>query len=225
MRRTEAGSTGPVRVWDLPTRLFHWALAALVAFSWWSGEEELTGWHMWSGYAILALLLFRILWGFIGSSTARFASFVSGPRTMLGYLRDVKGWAGAGHNPVGAVSVLAILAALAVQVATGLLQTDDDGLVEGPLAPLVGYDVAEAAHDLHDSAFDVLLVLIALHVAAILAYRVFLGRELVGPMISGKAELPEGVEPLRPARPWAAALSALAAVAVTTWIVAGAPLP
>lgn len=225
MKRTEAGDIAPVRVWDLPTRLFHWALVALIAFSWWSGEEELTGWHMWSGYAVLALLVFRIVWGFVGSSTARFANFVTGPRTIAGYLRNVKGWAGVGHNPLGALSVVAILVMLAVQVTTGLFQTDDDGLVEGPLAPLVGYDLAEAAHDLHETSFDVLLVLIGIHVAAILGYRLFLGKDLVGPMLSGRARLRAGIEPLRPAKPWAVLVSVLLAAALTAWIVNGLPLP
>ena len=223
MKSTEAGEIAPVRVWDLPTRLFHWSLVALIAFSWWSGEEELTGWHMWSGYAVLAFLLFRILWGFVGASTARFASFVSGPRTIFGYLRDVKGWAGVGHNPLGALSVLAILAMLAIQVATGLLQTDDDGLVEGPLAPLVSYDVAEAAHDLHETSFDILLVLIGIHVAAILAYRLWLGKDLLGPMVTGRARLDPRVRPLRTGSPWAAMVSIAVAVSVTAWVVAGAP--
>lgn len=225
MKRTEAGDIAPVRVWDLPTRLFHWALVALIAFSWWSGEEELTGWHMWSGYAVLALLVFRIVWGFVGSSTARFANFVTGPRTIAGYLRNVKGWAGVGHNPLGALSLVAILVILAVQVTTGLFQTDDDGLVEGPLAPLVGYDLAEAAHDLHETSFDVLLVLIGIHVAAILGYRLFLGKDLVGPMLSGRARLRAGIEPLRPAKPWAVLVSVLLAAALTAWIVNGLPLP
>lgn len=225
MKRTEAGDIAPVRVWDIPTRLFHWALVALIAFSWWSGEEELTGWHMWSGYAVLALLVFRIVWGFVGSSTARFANFVTGPRTIAGYLRNVKGWAGVGHNPLGALSVVAILVMLAVQVTTGLFQTDDDGLVEGPLAPLVGYDLAEAAHDLHETSFDVLLVLIGIHVAAILGYRLFLGKDLVGPMLSGRARLRAGIEPLRPAKPWAVLVSVLLAAALTAWIVNGLPLP
>ena len=223
MKSTEAGEIAKVRVWDLPTRLFHWSLVALIAFSWWSGEEELTGWHMWSGYAVLALLVFRILWGFVGSSTARFTNFVTGPRTIAGYLRNVKGWAGVGHNPLGALSVVAILAMLAVQVGSGLLQTDDDGLVEGPLAPLVSYDAAEAAHDLHEASFDILLVLIGIHVAAILAYRIGLGKDLLGPMVTGCARLDADATPLRPARRWAAAVSIALAVALTAWVVAGAP--
>ncbi len=108
-----------VRVWDLPTRLFHWVLAALIGFSWWSAEEHHTDWHMWSGFAVLTLLLFRLLWGFFGSSTARFANFVRGPRTVAGHLRDVRGWSGVGHSPIGALGVLTLLIMVAVQVGTG----------------------------------------------------------------------------------------------------------
>jgi cytochrome b len=210
-------------VWDLPTRLFHWALVLLIAFSWWSQEEDHIEWHMWSGFAILTLLVFRLMWGLFGSSTARFSSFVRGPRAVLDYMRDMKAWKPVGHTPLGALSVLALLALLFFQVGTGLIQTDDDGLVEGPLAPLVGWDVSEAAHDLHEDSFDILLVLIALHVAAILFYRFVLGKRLVAPMLSGRAELDAGVEPMRPGRGWVAVICLVAALAFTRWIVAGAP--
>ena len=87
------------RVWDLPTRIAHWLLAALIAFSWWSVKNHHTDWHIWSGIAILTLLIFRLLWGFVGSSTARFSGFVRGPRAVLDYLRGE--WRGIGHTPLG----------------------------------------------------------------------------------------------------------------------------
>lgn len=210
-------------VWDLPTRLFHWTLALLIAFSWWSQEEDRIEWHMWSGFAVLTLLVFRLLWGLVGSPTARFANFVRGPRTVFGYLKEMKSWQGIGHTPLGALSVLGLLAVLVVQVGTGLIQTEEDGLVEGPLAPLVSYDVAEAAHDIHEVTFNVLLALIGLHVAAILFYRLVLGKKLVGPMITGRADLPAGTEPMRAGRGWLAILCLIVALAFTRWIVAGAP--
>ena len=212
-----------VRVWDLPTRLFHWVLAALIGFSWWSAEEHHTDWHMWSGFAVLTLLLFRLLWGFFGSSTARFANFVRGPRTVAGHLRDVRGWSGVGHSPIGALSVLALLIMVAVQVGTGLIQTDDDGLVEGPLAPLVGFAASDAAHDIHEITFNVLLALIALHVGAIIFYRLVLGKKLVGPMVTGRARLEAGAEPMKAGKWWVAVICLVAALGVTRWIVAGAP--
>ena len=214
-----------VRVWDLPTRLFHWSIVLLVAFSWWSAEEGPIEWHMWSGFAIVTLLLFRILWGLVGSSTSRFANFIRGPKTIAAYLSDMRGWRPVGHTPLGALSVVALLGALAVQVTTGLIQIDSDDFVEGPLSHLVSFEVAEAAHDVHDASFDVLLVLIALHVAAIAFYRLALGKELIGPMITGRAAIDAEAEPMRPGRWWVALLCLAAALAVTRWIVAGAPLP
>ena len=210
-------------VWDLPTRLFHWALVALIAFSWWSAEEEHVEWHMWSGYAVLTLLLFRLLWGLFGSSTARFANFIKGPAAVMAYLRDTRGWRAIGHSPIGALSVIALLGLTFLQAATGLFNSDNDGLYEGPLAPLVSFDVADAAHDLHELVFNLLLVFIGLHIAALLFYRLVLGKKLVGPMISGKAALDPDAEPMRPGRWWAALLCLLVALAITRWIIAGVP--
>lgn len=224
MSRTD-DSAGEVRqaVWDLPTRLFHWALAALIGLSWWSAEEEQLELHLYSGYAVLTLILFRLLWGFLGSSTARFTNFVRGPAAVLAYTREMRGWRAIGHSPLGALSVVALLALVLAQVATGLLNSDDDGLIEGPLAPLVSSDLADAAHDLHELLFNVLLVFIAIHVAAVIFYRLFLGKKLVGPMITGKAALDPDTQPMKPGRGWVAVACLIAAVATTRWIIAGAP--
>ena len=167
-------------VWDLPTRLFHWTLAALIGFSWWSAEEEQLELHIYSGYAILTLMLFRLLWGVFGSSTARFSNFVRGPAACWAMFATCAGGAAIGHTPLGALSVVALLALLVAQVATGLVNSDEDGLVEGPLAPLVSCDVADAAHEVHELLFNVLLVFIGLHIAAVLYYRLVLGKKLVG---------------------------------------------
>lgn len=221
--RTDAPERPPVPVWDLPTRLFHWLLVALIGFSWWTAEEGRSDWHFYSGYGILTLLLFRLMWGFVGSSTARFRNFIRGPRAVLGYVRDMHGWSDTGHTPLGALSVVALLALVALQVATGLINTDDDGLVEGPLAPLVSFEISEAAHDLHDQLFNVLLVFICLHVTAIVLYRLVLGRRRVGPMITGLARIESDTEPMRPARRWLAVVCLIAAIAITRWIIGGAP--
>lgn len=228
MTDPEAAQAAPVpsatlAIWDLPTRLFHWVLVGLIGFSWWTGEQEQTDLHLYSGYAVLALLIFRLLWGLFGSSTARFSYFVRGPRAVADYLGRMKTWPGVGHTPLGALSVLALLAVLLLQVGTGLIQTDDDGLVEGPLAPLVSYDVAEAAHNLHEVSFNLLLVLIGLHVAAILFYRLVLGKRLLGAMITGKADLDPSIEPMRPGKGWVAVLCLVLALGLTRWIIAGAP--
>jgi cytochrome b len=222
-KTSEAPPAPRIAVWDLPTRLFHWLLVALIALSWWSAEEEQLELHLYSGYAILSLLLFRLMWGFVGSSTARFRNFLRGPRAVLGYVRDMRSWAGAGHTPLGALSVVALLALVAFQVASGLINSDDDGLVEGPLAPLVSFDFSDAAHDLHEDAFNILLIFIGVHVAAIVAYRLALGKRLLGPMVIGLAQIESATEPMRPARKWLAVACLVAAIAITRWIIAGAP--
>lgn len=211
------------KVWDLPLRLFHWALVLLVAFSWWTAESDRDQLHMWSGFAILFLLLFRILWGLFGTSTARFSAFVRGAVAVLTYIRSRFRWTVAGHTPLGALSVVALLLMLLLQVGTGLISLDEDGLIGGPLAPLVSFDTSEAAHDLHEDLFDILLILIGLHVAAILLYRLVLGLNLLGPMITGKADLAPGVEPMRPVPVLVPLACAVAAGAATGWIIAGAP--
>ena len=209
-----------VPIWDLPTRMFHWVLAGLVGFSWWTAETHRDDLHIWSGVAILTLLIFRILWGFVGSSTARFANFVRGPRAVFGYLRG--DWRGIGHNPLGAISVIALLGLLIVQVGLGLISSDEDGLVEGPLAPLVSYATSDWAVDLHEDLFNVLLVFIGLHVAAILFYRLR-GKGLIGPMVTGRGTVEPGMEPMRRGKTWIAILCLIAAIGITRWIIAGAP--
>ena len=208
------------RVWDLPVRLVHWLLAALIAFSWWSVHHHHTDWHIWSGCAILTLLLFRILWGFVGSSTARFSGFVRGPSAVAAYWRGR--WNGIGHNPVGALSVIALLGAVAVQVGLGLVSEDEDGIFMGPLAGLVSTETSDKARDLHELWFNVMLALVALHLLAILYYRLR-GRKLTLPMVTGRAELPDGTEPMRPGKWWMALICLGIAMGSTRWIIAGAP--
>jgi cytochrome b len=198
VKRSDGSGASGGLVWDLPVRLFHWSAVALVALSWWSAEESLDRVHFWSGYTLLFLLLFRILWGFFGSSTARFRRFVRGPSAVLAYLREGR-HGEAGHTPLGALSVVAMLLALLVQVGTGLIQLDDDDFVEGPLSGLVGYDMAVAAHDVHEVSFNVLMGLVALHLLAIAWYRFVRGRSLVRPMVTGRSQLAEGVTAMVPA--------------------------
>ena len=207
-------------IWDLPTRLFHWLLVALIALSWWSAEYHQDELHIWLGMAVLSLLIFRLLWGFVGGSTARFANFIRGPRAVFGYLRG--GWRGIGHNPLGALSVVALLAMAGIQVVLGLFASDEDGLMQGPLAPRVSIDAADQAREWHEATFNVLLALIALHLAAIAYYRLR-GKNLLKPMITGKGAVEPGVEPLRPAKWWLALLCLVLAIGITRWIIAGAP--
>jgi cytochrome b len=205
-------------VWDLPTRLVHWLLAALIAFSWWSVTYHHTDWHIWSGIAILTLLIFRLLWGFVGSSTARFATFIRGPRGIADYLGGR--WSGIGHNPLGAVSVMALLAVTAVQVGLGLVAQDEDGIYAGPLSRLVSSDASDRARAIHEWWFYVLLGFIVLHVAAVVFYRVVRGKRLTKPMITGRAETETATIP---SKWWVAVICLVVALAISRWVVAGAP--
>lgn len=192
----------------------------LILFSWWTVHHHHTDWHIWSGLAILSLLIFRVLWGFVGSSTARFSGFLRGRRALAAYIRG--DWYGIGHSPLGAISVLVLLATVATQVGLGLVAQDEDGIYMGPLARLVSSDNSDRARDLHAAWFNVLVALIAVHLAAIIFYRVR-GKRLTVPMITGKAAVGEGAEPIRPGRWWVAILCLLAAIGITRWVIAGAP--
>ena len=213
-------ATAKVAIWDLPTRLFHWLLVGLIGLSWWSAEYHFDDIHIWSGIAVLSLLIFRILWGFFGSSTARFASFVKGPKAVFGYLQGT--WRGIGHNPLGALSVIVLLGIVGIQVGLGLFASDEDGIMQGPLARLIGFDAQETVTELHEDLFNVLLALAALHVAAILFYRLR-GKNLVTPMITGRADVDSGVEPMKPGKWWAALLCLAVAIGITRWVIAGVP--
>ena|SRR5690349_10868788 len=179
-----------VRVWDIPTRLTHWLIVVLVALSWWTAETGRLEWHRWSGYVLLGLLIFRVYWGFVGSSTARFASFVRGPRAILGYLKG--GVASAvGHNPLGALSVVALLLLLVAQIALGLFAVDIDGIESGPLSLYVSFEAGRVASHWHCDLFNVLLGLIALHLVAVAWYVFFRKQPLVAAMVRGDRAYPE----------------------------------
>jgi cytochrome b len=183
-----------VRVWDLPVRVFHWTLLVLVVFS--VATAYVGGswmdWHMRSGYAVLALLAFRIAWGFAGTRHARFASFVRRPAAVVDYLKQLRSGAhpvSVGHNPLGALSVLALIAVVGVQVGTGLF-ANDDIFTEGPLAKLVSKSASDQATTVHYWNQWALYALVAMHVLAVLVHRLRFGDNLVGPMIAGTKALP-----------------------------------
>ena len=176
-----------VRVWDLPTRLVHWLIVGCVGVSWWTAETGRLEWHRWSGYALLGLLVFRIYWGFFGSSTARFASFVRGPRAVFEYMRG--SWKiAAGHNPLGSWSVVALIVLLLAQVGLGLFAVDVDGIESGPLSMYVDFDTGRDAAKLHDVLFNVLLAVVCVHIVAVLFYAIFRKENLVGAMVTGARE-------------------------------------
>jgi cytochrome b len=190
----------PVRVWDLPTRVFHWSLALLVISAVVCvkvGGNAMT-WHFRAGYAVIALLGFRIVWGLIGGRWSRFASFVYAPATILRYLRG-EHLAGdhfeVGHNPLGSLSVLGLLGILLLQVSTGLF-ADDEVSSSGPLVKFVSGAVSSLATRWHaDFGAVIIYVLVGLHVAAIVYYRRRKQLDLVTPMLKGDKLLPAQVPP------------------------------
>ncbi len=205
------------RVWDVPTRAFHWLLAALIGFSWWAAKFDHLPWHRLSGYGILALVVFRLIWGVVGSPTARFSAFLRGPRAVIAHLRG-EDEPTVGHNPLGALSIVAMLAVVAAQVGLGLFSVDEDALEPGPLSHFVSFDTGRAIAHLHHKLFWVLAGLIALHLAAIVVYRLR-GRNLVPPMITGATPVEPGVE-APPLAPLWRALPAAVAAAGAAWFVA-----
>lgn len=209
---TPASRARPVVVWDLPVRLFHWGLVLALVTAWVTNilnEREL---HMYAGYAAATLVVFRLIWGVIGSDTARFSRFVRGPVAVLRHLRGGES-PRLGHSPLGALSILAMLLLVLSQAGTGLF-ANDDIFFDGPWARVLSKDASDAVTGYHQLNKNVLLGLIALHLGAVAWYH-RRGRDLTRPMITGRTEAPPGTpEPRR--RPlWLAALALAAAAALT----------
>ena len=182
-----------VRVWDLPTRLFHWALVVcivgLVTTAQIGGNAM--EWHFRFGYSVLTLLLFRLLWGFVGGHWSRFSTFLYSPASLLRYLRghEVDGQP-LGHSPLGALSVFAILALLLLQVGTGLF-SDDEIAAVGPLSKLAsGAVVSQLTHYHKDIGKVIVLILVLLHIGAIAFYRIKRKKDLIRPMLVGDVSSP-----------------------------------
>jgi cytochrome b len=215
----------PMRVWDAPTRLFHWALVALVAVSYLSAEFGSMRVHLACGFAVLALLAFRVAWGFVGSETARFGQFLVRPSRVLLHLarfREPGADTEVGHNPAGGWMVVAMLVLLAVQVGAGLCASarrSDPTHTAGPLAKYVGEHAAAVAHAVHNANFNLLVAAIGLHILAILAYALVRRHDLVRPMVTGTKRLPATTRQPRMASPLKAA--GVAAVAgAAAWLAA-----
>lgn len=190
-----------VRVWDLPTRLFHWTLAACVVGLLMTakiGGDALMAWHARLGYAVASLLLFRLAWGWVGGHWSRFATFAHPPRAVVEQLRGRGGPdLAVGHSPLGALSVFALLAFLAAQVATGLFSATLDEFA-GPLNALVSNATAKLLTTYHKAVGEPALIgLVLLHVGAIAWYRLRRGKDLVGPMLHGDKQLGAEVAPSR----------------------------
>ena len=224
-RRIQLGAAKPrtpnllMRVWDAPTRLFHWVIVLLIAFSYVSIERDWTKLHFISGYTILTLLVFRLAWGVVGSETSRFSQFVRSPIEGLRHLAQFprrEPDTEIGHNAAGGWMVLVMLAAIAAQVTTGLF-SNADGIFEGPLAHHLSRTASDWVTGIHANLFYVLLGLVGLHILAILAYAVVKRHNLVGPMVTGKKRLPANLRQPRFASP-ALALGITAASAAAVWI-------
>ncbi len=184
-------STHRIRLWDLPTRLFHWLLVILIVAAIATGKigGNAMVWHGRIGLAILGLLAFRLAWGLVGSTYARFSSFLPTPSSITAYLRGQ--WRGLGHNPLGALSVLGLLAMIAVQLGTGLVSNDDIAF-RGPLFSLVNKDFSDTLTSLHRQAINGLIALIVLHLCAIAFYAHVKKDNLIKPMITGWKEIEPG---------------------------------
>jgi len=209
----------PVTIWDLPTRLFHWLLLALVVLQYATGEYHLLDmrWHLWLGYVTLALVMFRVLWGFFGSQTSRFADFVRGPSAVLRHLRATLNGttqqSSVGHNALGGWSVLAMLTCLFVQCISGLFASDDVA-TRGPFADALSESALHLATRIHNWNQSVLLLLIGGHIVAVLLH--LLRRDnLIVPMITGRKLLANAPELRLVAACRALLLFALCAAAVT----------
>lgn len=178
-----------IRVWDLPIRLFHWLLVLCVVLSFITVKigGNAMEFHALIGYCVLTLVIFRVCWGLVGSHHARFIHFVPSPKGLINYILG-KTKAGLGHNPLGALSVLALLFSLGLQATTGLFANDDIAF-EGPFAKYVSNDMVQFLTSIHYFNEKVLIILIALHLCAILYYQKFKGENLIKPMLLGDKEI------------------------------------
>ena len=186
-------SQGEEQVWDLPLRLFHWLFAVCVGITWGLGKfgPDVMVLHFWFGYFTLALLIFRVIWGFVGSQTSRFSSFIYGPAAIIKYLlklpkRSASNWKG--HNPLGGAFVFILLGVIAAQAVFGLFADPEDYINVGPLADWLSIDGARKALSLHGTFAKVTLMIVLLHVIAILFYRFWKRENLITPMITGRRE-------------------------------------
>jgi cytochrome b len=218
----------PHAVWDLAIRLFHWALVVLFCVSWAAAKYRYMTLHVWSGYTVLSLVLFRIVWGLVGSSTARFAFFLRGPAAILAYGRSFfrrRPSPHLGHNPMGALSVVTLLGLFLAQTSFGLFAVDVDGIDSGPLSRFVSFDVGREAARLHGITFTLIQIFAGLHVLVICFYLLYKRQNLILPMLTGRARLPADFQPppVRFQSLWLALLIFVATSALVWLVIANPP--
>jgi len=208
-------------VWDLPVRLFHWAIVVLIFFAWATQEFNHMEWHVWIGYTILTLLIFRVVWGVIGSDTARFTRFLRSPAAALVHLRHLRrrdADTEIGHNAAGGWMVLVMLVLIGVQASTGLF-ANDDGNTEGPLMHFVSKDQSDYLSHIHSLNFNLIEIAIALHIVAIGIYLLLKRQNLVRPMITGVKQMPDGVAAPNLRSPLLALAVLMVAAGLVAWLV------
>jgi cytochrome b len=212
------GDVQRVKVWDVPLRAFHWLVVLALGLCWYTAENHVMDWHRRGGYVVLAMVLFRLYWGFAGSSTARFSGFLRGPAAVRGYLGTLRGRVAApsaGHNPLGGWSVLVMLVVLLAMPLLGLFAVDTDGVESGPLSWLVSFKLGRRAAHWHEDVFAILQALVVLHVAAILYYEFWKRQEMVAPMVTGFRRLSrEAAAGIRLVATWRALPGLLVATAI-----------
>lgn len=210
-----------MKVWDLPVRLFHWTIVVLIFAAWLTQYLNRMDLHMWIGESILALLIFRIIWGFIGSDTARFTRFLQSPLAALRHLAHLRRREPdheIGHNAAGGWVVLIMLALIGVQACTGLF-SNDDGDTEGPLFHLVSKDQSDWLSHMHYLNFKAIEAVIVLHILAIMIYAVMKRQNLVRPMVTGKKLMPPDAAAPRLVHPVWALVTLGVAFGVVVWVV------
>lgn len=215
-------------IWDIPTRLFHWLIVASLLAQYATVEwlENKVQWHFYIGYFTLFLVVFRLLWGIVGTQHAKFSSFVTGPKAVLNYVKTLfsrHSEPAVGHNPLGGWFVIVMLVLVAIQAISGLFMTDDIFL-DGPYRQLANEDTLALMNSLHHFAFDVLLYVIALHIGAVVFYSVYKKQKLVPAMVHGnKVTNTVGITDSRIFRALIVALIAAAAVYVAIEVYPPAP--
>lgn len=211
-----------IRLWDLPTRLFHWLLAAAVLAAFITEKTGDMDAHALVGLGVIGLLVFRIVWGFTGSTYARFTQFVRGPQAIRDYLQGR--WQGEGHNPLGALSVLAFLLVLLVQAGTGVFANDDSTFF-GPLYALVSRETSDLLARIHRLQEPVIIALVLLHISAIVFYARVKRKKLLKPMLTGIQEnaSPQALD--AQGGGWLAFVIALVIALAAVWAASGAWIP
>jgi cytochrome b len=211
------------RIWDIPVRFFHWALVALIALAYATAELGVLSMdaHVLAGEGVLVLVLFRVLWGVLGSDTARFSQFVKGPGAVIAYLKAARAGehkAHMGHNPAGALMVLLLMTLAGAQAITGLFSSDDI-VTEGPLASLVSSSTSGLITGIHEALFNLLMAAILVHLAAVVFYLVVKKDNLIRPMVLGVRPAIPGVKEPKFVNPLVAAVLLAIAVAIVYGIV------